>query len=248
MPVIQEGRTYKPTKRLSTTGGASVSWTDPTAGADDYSSLLGNSYDMASLLDQYTPTYTQPKTADFGTGGLSLGKLGLGLAGKDNWLSAYTPGPTLDEYTPAEINKAASASTYKGGGGAKAYGWNGATGTAGTKGSGPYGFQPEMWAALVKANTAMAAAGLGNFSITDGWRSYDAQVDVKKRKPNYAATPGRSIHGLGYAADLKLTKAQQQWLYANGAKYGLYFGAGYSKEPWHLQLMSSLARPPWAKK
>jgi LAS superfamily LD-carboxypeptidase LdcB len=47
-----------------------------------------------------------------------------------------------------------------------------------------------------------------------------------------AATPGRSQHGLGLAADLSLSKSQQKWLEANGAKYGI---RRLASESWHWQ-------------
>jgi LAS superfamily LD-carboxypeptidase LdcB len=90
-----------------------------------------------------------------------------------------------------------------------------------------------FWQALQTADRLMRQKGYGPLSVTDGFRSYAAQVDVKRRKPNLAATPGRSVHGIGYAADLKLSSAQQRWLEKNGAKYGLYRPISY--EPWHWQ-------------
>jgi len=92
----------------------------------------------------------------------------------------------------------------------------------------------------------MKAAGLGTFSITDGFRSYAAQVDVKRRKPNLAATPGRSIHGLGLAADIKATRAQKEWLHKNGARFGLYAPI-FKKEDWHFQLLPSYWNGAWGK-
>lgn len=129
---------------------------------------------------------------------------------------------------------------YKGvgSGGVNAYGWRGNTGVAQTKGSAPYGFQTQMWRALQSANAAMKKELGKGFSISDGWRSYQAQVDLKRRKPNLAATPGRSIHGLGLAADINLNSKQKRWLFENGAKFGIY-APMKSKEPWHWQLIPS---------
>lgn len=124
-----------------------------------------------------------------------------------------------------------------GGMGPGAYGWNGSTGGSGTKGTGKYGLQAQFWQALQSANAAMQAAGLGGFGITDGWRSYDAQVALKKKKPTLAATPGRSVHGLGLASDLKLSTAQYNWLKQNGSKFGIINLPG---ETWHWQLSPSL--------
>lgn len=135
--------------------------------------------------------------------------------------------------TPGSQQGGKAVPATGGGFGPSSYGYSGKTGIEGTKGSSPYGFQPEMWSALTAANAAMKQAGLGNFGITDGWRSYAAQVDVKRRKGNLAATPGSSIHGLGLAADLSLNGKQLAWLKANGAKFGL---KNLPSESWHWQL------------
>lgn len=116
--------------------------------------------------------------------------------------------------------------------GASSYGAR-ITGLPEQRGSAPMGFQPAMWNALQGIFSEMEKAGVGRPGITDGWRSYDAQVALKKKKPKLAATPGRSVHGLGYAADLDLTPAQQRFMEARGAKYGL---GRLSNEPWHWQL------------
>lgn len=126
-------------------------------------------------------------------------------------------------------------STSGSGFGKSAYGYGGVkTGQSSQKGSGPYGFQPQMWNALQAAFSDMKAAGVGVPRITDGFRSYGLQVKTKAAKGNLAATPGNSVHGLGYAADLGLNSKQQKWLEANGKKYGL---ARLPSESWHWQLM-----------
>ena len=123
---------------------------------------------------------------------------------------------------------------YSGGFGADAYGVGKGqkTGLAHQKGSAPYGLQSPFWNALQRANADMKKAGLGTFGITDGWRSYAAQVAVKKKKGSLAATPGRSVHGLGFAADLRLSKKQLRWLEQNGHRYGI---ARLPSESWHWQ-------------
>lgn len=147
----------------------------------------------------------------------------------DEWKYAYQPQPT---YNPGSV-AGSGGKPYSGGLGPGAYGWTGTTGLKGTRGSAPYGFQRQMWSALQAANAAMKAAGLGTFSITDGYRSYDAQVATKKKKGKWAATPGRSVHGLGLAADLGLTNAQYKWLLKNGKRFGL---VNLPSESWHWQL------------
>lgn len=186
---------------------------------------------------------------------LSLSSLSLGSAPKaSDWLTAYQPLPT---YTAGTLDKAglnsalqgsqtgSQTSSRSGGYGMSAYGFSGTTGLDWQKGKAAYGFQTGMWGALSKVNQAMQAAGLGRLRITDGFRSYNAQVDVKKRKGNLAATPGRSIHGLGLAADLDLTGSQLKWLKKNGARYGLI---NLPSESWHWQLAPSLWKGSFDRK
>lgn len=74
------------------------------------------------------------------------------------------------------------------------------------------------------------------FGVTDSYRSYEAQVDLVKRKGLYsqgglAARPGTSDHGWGKALDLDLDPKAQAWMRANGAKYG--WVENVPREPWH---------------
>jgi len=131
-----------------------------------------------------------------------------------------------------------------GGGGAGAYGWKGTTGLASGKGAGNYGLQMAMWQSLLAANNAMKKELGKGFSITDGWRSLAQQESLKRRKPNLAATPGRSIHGIGLAADLNLTAKQKRWMFENAGRFGLY-APMKSKEPWHWQLQANRWNGNW---
>lgn len=72
--------------------------------------------------------------------------------------------------------------------------------------------------------------------ITDSYRSYDAQVDVARRKGLYsqgglAAKPGTSPHGWGVAVDLDLDSTAQTWMRANAGRFG--FVEDTPREPWH---------------
>lgn len=72
--------------------------------------------------------------------------------------------------------------------------------------------------------------------VTDSYRSFDAQVDVARRKGLYsegglAAQPGTSQHGWGLAVDLDLDSRAQAWMRANGARFG--FVEDTPREPWH---------------
>lgn len=198
---------------------------------------------QAALDDQYADIDAQLAALQSSPAyNKSVGNLSLGLPRLS--LSAPLPVNTASEYTSptasAPTTSPAPTGAYTGGStgsyGLSAYGFSGNSGGAGTKGTAKYGFQPQMWSALQAANSAMAKAGLGTFSITDGWRSYEAQVDLKKRKPTLAAKPGTSVHGLGLAADLGLTDKQFKWLKQNGAKYGL---VNLPSESWHWQLAPS---------
>lgn len=194
-------------------------------------------FDFSALLSEYTPaSYSeQPKPLT----GMSLPGLDLGLPQVEQWVTSFTRQP---EYTPSNAMDLLTRIPSQPGGkkssglGLSAYGVA-RSGDASQRGTSPFGFQPQMWSALGAANAALKAAGLGTFGITDGWRSYDQQVATKKKKGSLAATPGRSVHGIGLAADLRLTTAQYNWLKKNGARFGL---VNLPSESWHWQLNPSM--------
>ena len=75
-----------------------------------------------------------------------------------------------------------------------------------------------------------------SFDVTDSYRSFDAQVDVARRKGLYsqgglAAQPGTSQHGWGLAVDLDLDPRAQAWMRTNAARFG--FVEDTPREPWH---------------
>jgi hypothetical protein len=135
---------------------------------------------------------------------------------------------------PAYTGSGGYSGSTGGGWGPSAYGYHGTTGLSQNKGSAKYGLQPQFWSDLSAAFSAMKSAGLGTPGVTDGFRSLAGQYDVKRRKGPLAATPGNSVHGLGLAADLNLSPAQQRWLERNGAKFGI---GRLPSEPWHFQLL-----------
>lgn len=153
--------------------------------------------------------------------------------------------PTVGQYSYGQFSGTGStpsggrwSGNYSGGYTLSAYGFHGKSGTPGTQGSAHYGLQTVFWSALQSAFADMKKAGLGTPGITSGWRSYAGQVKAKqdwtaRGKPKNAATPGRSVHGIGLAADLRLSNAQFQWLKRNGARYGLW---NLPSESWHWQL------------
>ena len=81
--------------------------------------------------------------------------------------------------------------------------------------------------------------------VTDSYRSYGAQVDVYARKPDLAAVPGTSNHGLGVAVDLcggieSFGTEAYTWMQANAPRYGFLHPAwaepgGSRPEPWHWE-------------
>lgn len=90
-----------------------------------------------------------------------------------------------------------------------------------------------------------AMAATGPLCITDSYRSYGAQVDVFARKPDLAAVPGTSNHGLGIAIDFgcgaeRFGSDAYLWLKANGPIFGWTHPAwaepgGGRPEPWHWE-------------
>ena len=97
---------------------------------------------------------------------------------------------------------------------------------------------PSAAAAFAELRAAAKAAGI-DLSCTDSYRSIEEQIDLKNRKPNLSATPGKSVHGWGFAVDLSLGlppkafgNSVSEWLKSNAADYGWYLGRP-KDEPWH---------------
>jgi LAS superfamily LD-carboxypeptidase LdcB len=84
--------------------------------------------------------------------------------------------------------------------------------------------------------------------MTDGYRSYAAQVSVRNRKPGLAAKPGTSEHGFGLAVDMCGGVESQGegywWLRENAAAFGFenprwaQAGGGGPFEPWHWEYVA----------
>ena len=90
-------------------------------------------------------------------------------------------------------------------------------------------------AAFVDLRAAARRDGV-TIGVTDSYRSFDAQLDVARRKGLYsqgglAAQPGTSQHGWGMALDLKLDGKAQAWMRANAERFG--FDESTPREPWH---------------
>lgn len=85
----------------------------------------------------------------------------------------------------------------------------------------------------MRADAATSGVEIG---VTDSYRSLSQQVDVARRKGLYsqgglAAQPGTSNHGWGLSVDIDVNDRGQEWLRANGARYG--FVEDVAREPWH---------------
>jgi hypothetical protein len=66
------------------------------------------------------------------------------------------------------------------------------------------------------------------------YRTYDQQVQIySTARSGYAATPGKSNHGFGFALDVNTTDANTAARLGLLSKYGLYRPMPY--EPWHIE-------------
>lgn len=85
--------------------------------------------------------------------------------------------------------------------------------------------------AMRSLNQAAQATGIDPWRwITQGYRSYDQQVNAYRDKPTLAAPPGRSLHQLGLAMDASgLPQVLANYLLNNG-----WYQFDPAKEPWHF--------------
>ncbi len=101
-------------------------------------------------------------------------------------------------------------------------------------------------AAAFDAMSLAYARSTGNaLCVTDSYRSYAAQVDLFRRKPSLAATPGTSNHGLGRAVDLcggveSFGSSAHRWMQAHAGEFGWVHPSwaepgGSRPEPWHWE-------------
>jgi len=104
--------------------------------------------------------------------------------------------------------------------------------------------------AFLKLNDAFKAQFGSDIPLNDAYRDYDNQVAMKAKKtregqPQFAATPGSSIHGWGLAFDgggnfQSFTTAEYNWMLANGLDYGWNHPAfaapgSNAPEPWQWE-------------
>lgn len=103
--------------------------------------------------------------------------------------------------------------------------------------------------AFLAVNTAYKQTFGQDICITDSYRSYAAQVDVKRRKPGLAAVPGTSNHGWGLALDLcggiqTFGTPQHEWMVQNAHRFGWFHpdwahANGSKPEAWHWESVLS---------
>lgn len=100
-----------------------------------------------------------------------------------------------------------------------------------------------MFAARLKA---MVQASGGRITLRGGsygFRSYEDQVRIwnqavakygsEAAARKWAAVPGKSNHGKGFAYDLGYQGDGQAWAQQNAARFGLFFPMNH--EPWHVE-------------
>lgn len=111
-------------------------------------------------------------------------------------------------------------------------------------------------AAFVRLSAAFEAQFGTPLGVTDSYRSYAAQVAVKKAKGKFAATPGTSNHGWGIALDLasrvnQAGSAEHKWMQKNAGRFGWvnpYWARDSNPtngqfEPWHWEFNPALVQP-----
>ncbi len=106
---------------------------------------------------------------------------------------------------------------------------------------------PQLLTAIQQAATAASAEGI-TMTITSGWRSPEfqqrlldsaiAQYGSLAAAREYVQTPEASKHVIGQAVDVGGVGADQ-WLIANGARFGLC--RIYANELWHFELATDAA-------
>ncbi|MGY6501067.1 MAG: M15 family metallopeptidase [Acidimicrobiales bacterium] len=89
--------------------------------------------------------------------------------------------------------------------------------------------------AFQQMESAARADGV-SFGVIASYRDFPSQQRIAQEKGLYsqgglAAAPGTSNHGWGLSVDLDLNPAAQEWMRANGPRFG--FVEDVPREPWH---------------
>lgn len=124
------------------------------------------------------------------------------------------------------------------------------------------GKSDRMTGALLRGDAALSLARLNaayftefgsDLCVRDAYRSYDEQVETKKKRPGKAAPAGASNHGWALAVDLNCgvevdSSDQWKWLDSHAPAYGWQNpdwaranGKG-PHEPWHWELAAEVAK------
>jgi D-alanyl-D-alanine dipeptidase len=102
-------------------------------------------------------------------------------------------------------------------------------------GQGRHRLQPSAARAFIAMADAARREGI-NLNVTDSYRTFAEQVDVKNRKPTLAARPGFSKHGWGLATDINVRDPKVfDWLKRNATRFGWEGPLQQPYEPWHWQ-------------
>ncbi|MGH3948935.1 MAG: NlpC/P60 family protein, partial [Pseudonocardiaceae bacterium] len=116
-------------------------------------------------------------------------------------------------------------------------------------GIGSHALRCDAAQAFVLMSRAFAEQFGRGLCVTDSYRTFNAQVDLYRRKPALAAVPGTSNHGWGLALDMcggvqSFGTPQYGWLAANGPAFGWVNPpwarkGGGREEPWHWEFVGS---------
>ncbi len=104
-----------------------------------------------------------------------------------------------------------------------------------------YSLNPEAAVALTELNNAFNARFGHDMCLVSGYRSLADQYSVKRSRGSFAASPGLSPHGFGFAVDLCPSSYQApvkwEWMHENAPKFGwvLPDWASRTYEPWHWE-------------
>lgn len=86
--------------------------------------------------------------------------------------------------------------------------------------------------------------------VSSTYRSYARQVQTKKEKGYWAATPGYSNHGFGLAIDVSASPQEKRWIQKNGPRFGWWHPLwarpnGRKPENWHYEYGTWLVEPKY---
>lgn len=105
--------------------------------------------------------------------------------------------------------------------------------------------RPDAAMAMARLDMAYREAFGTDVPVSDAYRSYGSQVEVRRTRPGLSARPGTSQHGWGVAVDLGGTIATggegYRWLMEHAGEYGWENpawarpGGSGPHEPWHWE-------------